>query len=164
MIDHFMLLTPLLLLPILLLFAFVGCALQTGGLYIPGPQAQATLLYFPADLTNQNITSLNVTFSLQENVPGESFPNSAPSQMATALPPWPAKTQDQITKNWPNGSVTASASYDMSCNVTMIDNNMVNITVANNNAKKSNITGNNINVTFELKFDIPSNSFTLAVV
>ena len=61
MIDHFMLLTPLLLLPILLLFAFVGCALQTGGLYIPGPQAQATLLYFPTDLTNQNITSLNVS-------------------------------------------------------------------------------------------------------
>ncbi len=32
MIDHFVVLTPLLLLPIVLLFAFVGCAFQTHGL------------------------------------------------------------------------------------------------------------------------------------
>ncbi len=163
MIDHFMLLTPLVLLPIVLLFAFVGCALQTGG--IPGPQVpqvQATLLYSPNDLTLQNITSLNVNFTLQENNPPD-FPNQVPESGA-ALPPWPAQPQGQVTKNWPTGSVTASASFDMICNVAMIDTNMVNIMVVNNNAEKSNITGNNINVTFELKFDIPSNSFTLAVL
>ncbi len=162
MIDKFVLLTPLIILPILLLFAFVGCAFQTGGLQIPGPQAQATLLFFPSDLANQNITYLNVAFTLIENNPPD-FPNSLPPQPGTAMPPWPAQAQDQITVNWPSGSVMASASFDISCNVTMIDTNMVNIIVANNNAKKSNITGNNINVTFELKFDIPSNSFTLAV-
>ena len=63
MIDHFVLLTPLILLPILLLFAFVGCAFDSTGQQGPG-----VLLVHPDVLLIKKVESLDVTFTWKSSV------------------------------------------------------------------------------------------------
>ena len=146
MIDKFVLLTPLIILPILLLFAFVGCALQTGGL--PGPQA--TLIYHPDVLTQKNISFFTVTFTLEE-IGSTAFP----LQTAKKITTWSsAAAQDQITLDWPGGPTSASGSFNITCDVALFDNTNTQVSVNNNDAKASNLSGNNINAIFVLHPDI----------
>ena len=61
MINQFILLTPLILLPILLLFAFVGCGLSTGGI----PPWKGIMLNFNRDnLLQIGLDTINVTFTI----------------------------------------------------------------------------------------------------
>jgi hypothetical protein len=58
MIDYFILLTPLIVLPILLLFAFVGCAFHSSGLgWAP------KVIVHPDALTHKNAKSLKITIT-----------------------------------------------------------------------------------------------------
>jgi hypothetical protein len=159
MIDHFMLLTPLLLLPILLLFAFVGCAFQTGG--IPGPQAQATLIYPPNALTSQNVTSLTVAFTLTWTDPAHFSPPIPSVPPSKKVSPLPNKAQDQIELNWGPGGVNNMPPWTIQCHVDLASIPPF-VTVINNDATKM-IQGGSINATFQL-LPGPSNSFTLKVL
>jgi len=159
MIDKFVLLTPLIILPILLLFAFVGCALQTGGL--PGPQAQATLIYPPNALSSQNVTSLTVAFTLAWTDPQHfvnPIPSVPPSKMVSPLP---NKAQDQIELNWGPGGVNNMPPWTIQCHVDLASSPPF-VTIVNNDATKM-IQGGSINATFQL-LPGPSNSFTLVAL
>jgi hypothetical protein len=161
MIDKFVLLTPLIILPILLLFAFVGCGLHSGGLDIQGPLAQATLIYPPNALTSQNATSLTVKFTLtwteaQKFV--QPIPSVPPSK--TVLP-LPNKAQDQIELNWGPGGVNDLPPWTITCHVDLASSPPF-VTVINNDATKM-IQGGSINATFQLLAG-PSNSFTLVAL
>ncbi|MCZ7624900.1 MAG: hypothetical protein C3F12_07375 [Candidatus Methylomirabilota bacterium] len=53
MIDWFVLLTPFLLVPIVLLFSFVGCTAQLGGAVSPLPKVTMNFRYEIADIAEQ---------------------------------------------------------------------------------------------------------------
>jgi len=156
MIDKFVLLTPLIILPILLLFAFVGCALQTGGL--PGPQAQATLIYPPNALTGQNVTSLTVTFTITYTASQFSSSSLPPKTVS----PLPNTASDQIEQNWGPGGVNNMPPWTIACHVDLASAPPF-VTVVNNDATKIIQAGNSINATFQL-LQGPSNSFTLVAL
>jgi hypothetical protein len=167
MIDKFVLLTPLIILPILLLFAFVGCAFQTGGLGIPGLQAtQATLIYPPNALTSQNVTSLTVSFALLSTV--TPFPTPIPSvPPSKTVTPLPNTGFDQIKLDWgPSGpsGLNIMPPWTIQCHVDLASSPPF-VTVINNDATKTiqMLQGGSINATFQL-LPGPSNSVTLVAL
>src|SRR2546425_3530266 len=70
MIDGFIWLAPLVLLPIVLLFGFVGCALQTQGIQEGLPLA----LHYPAGLkTKAQSLEVTFTYTVQPALEGKPF-------------------------------------------------------------------------------------------
>jgi hypothetical protein len=68
MVDKFVLLTPLIIFPLLLLFSFVGCALDTNGIAFD----QILVWFQPVALYQQGIVSIQVTINV---ITGISVPN-----------------------------------------------------------------------------------------
>ena len=64
MIDWFVLLTPLALLPIFLLFVFIGCVLDSSGLGTEGP---ITFTYGPGLDENSLVLTITVSIEYQDN-------------------------------------------------------------------------------------------------
>jgi hypothetical protein len=147
MIDKFVWLTPLLLLPILLLFAFVGCALQSHG-KIPEP----TLIIHPDVFGTRNIVSFTVTFDLKSN---STFWSNQVSKTVTS---WTkTDSQDQVTLPWSqNIPANDNGPYTVSCAVMLVDNNDYHSPVTP--VQDANLTIDNLEAGFELKPD-NSNSF-----
>ncbi len=151
MIDRFIFLTPLVLLPILFLFAFVGCKFETGG--VPGPQA--TLIFHPDVLAQRNIQSFTVNFGL-------SAPNTFLTDSTSKLVNEWDKTakQDQVSVPW--GQVPDSnGPFTATCTVTLVDNNSFQSVVPQ--VTQSNISQGSLSVSFELQptDDNPQGTFTL---
>jgi hypothetical protein len=147
MIDHFVLLTPFVVLPILLLFAFVGCALKTNGLDL-----ETSLIVHPDVLSARLIKSFTVTFSIKS---GSSFFTDQVQKTAIG---W-SKTDsvDEVTIPWDKVSPPSdNGPFTVSCDVTVVDNN--DHSTALPTAVRTNLGPEDIFQSFEL---LPSDDNTL---
>lgn len=116
MIDHFILLTPFLVLPILLLFAFVGCAFHTGGLAL-----EPTLIIHPDELTTRQIKSIIISMTVKST--STFFTDSVPKTVNKAN--WIATdTVEQVSIPWDQEPPTGdNGPFTVTCDVTVVDNN-----------------------------------------
>jgi hypothetical protein len=147
MIDKFVLLTPLIILPIVLLFAFVGCGFHTHGVGI----TQATLIIHPDVFGTRNIVSFTVTFDLKSS---SSFYSNQVSKTVTS---WTkTDSQEQVSLAWSQDPTNDNGPFTASCAVMLVDNNDYHSPVTP--VQEANLTSDNLNAVFELKPD-DSNSF-----
>jgi hypothetical protein len=152
MIDHFVVLTPLLLLPIVLLFAFVGCAFQTHGLDL-----EPALLIHPDVLGPRLIKSVSVTFTLKSN---QTFFSDQVSKTVTT---WNvADSVENVSIPWDQVSAPGdNGPFTVTCDVTVVDNNDYHSVLPT--AEQSGLGPESIFPTFELLPSDENPSGTFAV-
>jgi phosphatidylglycerol---prolipoprotein diacylglyceryl transferase len=78
-IEWSVLLTPLILLPLILPFVFVGCELDTAGTLEPLPTRPLHLHYTIPKVTNNQVTHIRATFTASANGVSEVAPVQTPS-------------------------------------------------------------------------------------